>query len=128
MVRFAMRSAGPAAFRTTGVLIAHTQIMVATALAGYELLATAIVIADWELYVHYANAAAENLFDFSAKNFVGHTIPELFQDSVLDAAVGCARTGNCTYTEHELRVGAVGRAKLHPVSYTHLTLPTILRV
>jgi two-component system nitrogen regulation sensor histidine kinase GlnL len=86
--------------------------MVVAALAGLDLLATAIVLVDRELGVRYANPAAENLFELGSKSFVGHTITELFQDSVLDAAAEYARANNCSYTEHELKIGALGRAKL----------------
>ena len=86
--------------------------MAVAALAGLDLLATAIVLVDHELTVHYANAAAENLFELSSKNFVGHTITEIFQEGVLDAAVEYARVNNCSYTEHDLRIGALERSKL----------------
>lgn len=86
--------------------------MAVAALAGLDLLATAVVLVDQELTLHYANPAAENLFELSSKSFVGHTITEIFQDSVLDAAVEYARANNCSYTEHDLRIGAFGRSKL----------------
>ena len=86
--------------------------MAVAALAGLDLLATAIVLVDQELTVHYANPAAENLFELSSKSFVGHTITEIFQDGMLDAAVEYARTNNCSYTEHDLKIGALGRATL----------------
>jgi two-component system nitrogen regulation sensor histidine kinase GlnL len=86
--------------------------MAVTALAGLDLLATAIVLVDRGLNVHYANPAAENLFELSHKNFVGHTVTEIFQDGMLDAAIEHARANNCGYTEHDLRIGALGRGKL----------------
>ena len=86
--------------------------MAVAELAGLDLLATAIVLVDQELSVHYANPAAENLFELSSKNFVGHTITEIYQDGVLDAAVKYALTNNCSYTEHDLKIGALGRGKL----------------
>jgi len=58
-----------------------------SALAGLDLLATAIVLIDTSLVVRYVNPAAENLFEFSSKSIEGHTITEVFQDSVLDATV-----------------------------------------
>jgi len=86
--------------------------MAAAALAGLDLLATAVVLVDRELRVHYANPAAENLFELSSKSFVGHTITEIFQDGILDAALEYARANNCSYTEHDLTMGAFGRVKL----------------
>ena len=86
--------------------------MAATALAGLDLLATAVVLIDRELSVRYANPAAENLFELGSRSFVGRTISEIFQDGVLDAAVEYARSNNCSYTENDLRIGALGRGKL----------------
>jgi two-component system nitrogen regulation sensor histidine kinase GlnL len=88
--------------------------MAATALAGLDLLATAIVIVDRGLIVRYANPAAENLFELSSKTFVGQTITEIFaHDPTLGAAIGYARANNCSYTEHELKIGVAGHGKLH---------------
>src|SRR5258705_12285236 len=86
--------------------------MAVAALAGLDLLATAIILIDQELTVRYANPAAENLFELSSKSFVGHTITEIFQDGVLDAAVAYAHANHCGYTEHDLKIGALGRGKL----------------
>jgi two-component system, NtrC family, nitrogen regulation sensor histidine kinase GlnL len=101
-----------------GAVLAFTipsiiHIMVPAALAGLDLLATAILLADQELTVHYANPAAENLFKLGNKGFVGRKIHEIFQDSVLDSAIEYARANDCDYTEHDLRIGVLGRGKLH---------------
>jgi two-component system nitrogen regulation sensor histidine kinase GlnL len=88
--------------------------MAVAALAGLDLLATAIVIVDRELVVRYANPAAENLFELSSKSLVGNTITETFEhDRVLGAAIDYARTNNCSYTEHDLKIGVPGHTKLH---------------
>ena len=88
--------------------------MAVPALAGLDLLATAIVIVDQSLVVRFANPAAENLFEVSSKSFVGQTIAEIFDnDRVLAAAIDYARTNDCSYTEHDLKIGAAGHAKLH---------------
>jgi len=88
--------------------------MAVAALAGLDLLATAIVIVDRELVVRYANPAAENLFELSSKSLVGNTITDTFEhDRVLGAAIDYARTNNCSYTEHDLKIGVPGHAKLH---------------
>jgi two-component system nitrogen regulation sensor histidine kinase GlnL len=86
--------------------------MAVAALAGLDLLATAIVLIDQGSTVRYANPAAENLFEISSKNFVGHTITEIFQDALLETAVDYARANNCTYIEHDLKIGALARGKL----------------
>ena len=88
--------------------------MTVAALAGLDLLATAIVIVDRGLVVRFANPAAENLFELSAKTFVGSVITEIFEnDRVLGAAIDYARTNNCAFTEHDLKIGASGHVKLH---------------
>ena len=88
--------------------------MAVAALAGLDLLATAIVIVDRELIARFVNPAAENLFELSSKSFVGTTIAEIFEhDRVLGAAIDYARTNRCSYTEHALKIGAPGHAKLH---------------
>jgi two-component system nitrogen regulation sensor histidine kinase GlnL len=86
--------------------------MAIPALTGLDLLGTAIVLVDQEKIVHYTNPSAENLFEASSKSFVGNSIPEIFQDDVLDAAIDYARTNHCSYTENDLRIGAFGRPKL----------------
>ncbi len=64
--------------------------------------------------MRYANPAAENLFELSSKSFVGHTVTEIFQDDrVLGAAIDYARSNHCSYTEHDLKLGALGRGKLY---------------
>ncbi len=88
--------------------------MAVAALAGLDLLATGIVLVDQDLTVYYANPAAENLFELSSKSFVGHTVAEIFQDDrVLGAALEYAGVNRCSYTEHDLRLGALGRGRLH---------------
>ena len=88
--------------------------MAVAALAGLDLLATAIVIVDRELIVRFVNPAAENLFELSSKNFVGNTLTETFEyDRVLGAAIAYTRANHCSYTEHALKIGVPGHAKLH---------------
>ena len=86
--------------------------MAIPALTGLDLLGTAIVLVDQDKKVHYANPAAENLFETSSKSFLGHSISEIFQDEVLDAAIDYARENHSSYTENDLRIGAFGRSKL----------------
>ena len=88
--------------------------MAVAALAGLDLLATAIVIVDRQLAVRFANPAAENLFELSSKSLVGNMITEIFEhDAVLSAAIDYARSNNCSYTEHDLKIGAAGHTKVH---------------
>ncbi len=88
--------------------------MAVAALAGLDLVATAIVIVDQDLVVRFANPAAENLFELSSKSFVGQTITETFEnDRVLASAIDYARTNDCSYTEHDLNIGVAGRPRLH---------------
>ena len=88
--------------------------MAAATLAALDFLATAVMLVDRELTVRYANAAAENLFELSTRALVGHTLADIFgEDGVLRSAIDYARANNCSYTEHELELGAVGHNKLH---------------
>jgi nitrogen-specific signal transduction histidine kinase len=88
--------------------------MATAMLAGLDLLATAIMLVDDRLTVHYANPAAENLFELSSKALVGQTIADIFTDArVLGAAIEYALANNCSYTEHDLELDAAGRNKLH---------------
>ena len=88
--------------------------MTPAALSGLDLLATAVVLVDAGLAVRYMNPAAENLFEMSSKNVTGQLLDSLFTDTaVLRAAIEYARANNCSYTEHDLELGATGRARLH---------------
>ncbi|MEK7230951.1 MAG: nitrogen regulation protein NR(II) [Pseudomonadota bacterium] len=88
--------------------------MAAATLAGLDLLATAIVLVDRELTVRYANPAAENLFELSSNALLGHTLADIFADDrVLVGAIDYAHANNCSYTEHDLELGAGGHNKLH---------------
>jgi two-component system nitrogen regulation sensor histidine kinase GlnL len=88
--------------------------MTPAALSGLDLLATAVVLVDEGLVVRYMNPAAENLFEMSSKNVTGQPLESLFTDTaVLRAAIDYARSHNCSYTEHDLELGASGRARLH---------------
>jgi len=85
----------------------------ATALAGLDLLTTAVVLVDEQGVVHHANPAAENLFELSSKAFVEHSIGEIFEDDgVLSAAIGHARANHSSHTEHDLKLGVAGRERL----------------
>ena len=65
------------------------------ALAGLELLATAVILLDGARCVTYANPAAENLFELSRRQLVGHAIDDVFADAAnLAAAIGKSPTVN----------------------------------
>jgi two-component system nitrogen regulation sensor histidine kinase GlnL len=88
--------------------------MTPAALSGLDLLATAVVLVDEALAVRYLNPAAENLFEVSSNSVTGQGLERLFADTaMLRAAIGYARANNCSYTEHDLELGANGRARLH---------------
>jgi two-component system nitrogen regulation sensor histidine kinase GlnL len=73
------------------------------ALAGLELLATAVIVVDRAGVVRYMNPAAENLLDVSANSAAGMPLGTLFPgNAMLDAAIAHACTDKATYTEHDL--------------------------
>jgi len=81
---------------------------------GLELLATAVLMLDRGCRVTYANPAAENLFELSKKQIVGHTPTQIFGDpGGLLAAVDKAVGSGASYSEQELELGAVGKPRLH---------------
>jgi two-component system nitrogen regulation sensor histidine kinase GlnL len=84
------------------------------ALSGIDLLATAVILVDGDFNVRYMNPAAENLFELSMASAMGAHLPSLFSDSgKLVAAMDYARSNDCGYTEHDMLLGATGRAKQH---------------
>lgn len=87
--------------------------MTPAVLSGLDLLATAVMVVDARLAIHYMNPAAENMFELSSKNVAGITLNELYADNaMLVAAVGYAHANNCSHTEHDLTLSLSGR-KLH---------------
>ena len=88
--------------------------MTPQALSGLDLLATAVVLVDGRLCVHYMNPAAESLFEVSSNNMAGLGLSKLFPGSgVLDAAIGNARANNASYTEHDFELRAASHSRLH---------------
>jgi two-component system nitrogen regulation sensor histidine kinase GlnL len=84
------------------------------ALAGLELLATAVMFVDTGAHLRYMNPAAESLFDLSSRNAEGSTLDALFAGSeVLTAALAYARANNCSYTEHDVTLSVNGHEPLH---------------
>src|ERR1043166_204144 len=96
--------------------------MYPAALPGLDLLATAVILVDDKLDVTHVNPAAENLFEVSSKNVVGHRLPVVFQDSaMLESACAYARANNSTYTEHDLALATIG----HPVQHLSCTVTPV---
>jgi two-component system nitrogen regulation sensor histidine kinase GlnL len=84
------------------------------AFAGFELLATAVLMLDSARRVTYANPAAENLFELAKKHLVGHRPDQVFIDAAgLTAAIDKAVRVGATYTEQELELTVAGKSKLH---------------
>jgi two-component system nitrogen regulation sensor histidine kinase GlnL len=87
---------------------------VGPAVAGFELLATSVLLLDGARRVTYANPAAENLFELAKKHLVGHRPDQIFTDATgLTAAIDRAVRVGATYTEQELELGVAGKPKLH---------------
>ncbi len=81
---------------------------------GLELLATAVLLLERDLAIHYANPAAENLFELSRKQMLGQPLAGLFADaSSLMQAIDRALSSRGSFTEQEIEIAAPGRQKLH---------------
>ena len=81
---------------------------------GLELLATAVVLLDGDLDIRYVNPAAENLFELSKRQLIGHTAKSVFGDAqALFQAIDKALANGASYTEQELEIGIGGKARLH---------------
>jgi len=86
----------------------------AFAYQGLEILATAVLLIDRARRIVYANPAAENLFELSARHLVGHATEQVFADaSGLDAAIEKSVASAAAYTEQELELGVNGKPRLH---------------
>ena len=72
--------------------------MFAAALPGLDLLATAVMLVDHDCTVMYANPAAENLLELSARQLRGRSLSELFSGAErLIAAMSYARDHGASY-------------------------------
>ncbi len=81
---------------------------------GLELLATAVLLLERDLAIHYANPAAENLLELSRKQLLGQPLTSLFVDaSPLMQAIDKALSSRGSFTEQEIEIAATGRQKLH---------------
>jgi two-component system, NtrC family, nitrogen regulation sensor histidine kinase GlnL len=78
-----------------------------------EYLATAVILLDDESRIVYINPAAENLFDVSGKNLLGHPLQQVFTHTEqLASAMQQAIQNNASYIEHDLALGTHGHGKL----------------
>jgi two-component system nitrogen regulation sensor histidine kinase GlnL len=91
--------------------------MVARAYPGLELLATAVLMLDGELRVHYANPAAENLLAQGRKHLLGNAIEKALPgNEAFHAILRQALETNAGYNEHEAILEMAGQAtRLHCV-------------
>src|SRR5258706_15344516 len=82
--------------------------------AGFDLLATAVLLLDGKRHIVYANAGAENLFALSRKQLQSRSVTCVFNDSDrLDHAFEQAMRQRGTYTEQEIELAINGRLRLH---------------
>jgi two-component system nitrogen regulation sensor histidine kinase GlnL len=78
-----------------------------------EYLATAIILLDDESRIAYLNPAAENLFDVSGKNLLGHPLQQAFTHTAqLTNAIQQAIQNNASYIEHDLTLGTHAHGKM----------------
>jgi two-component system nitrogen regulation sensor histidine kinase GlnL len=79
-----------------------------------EHIATAAILLDDESRIAYINPAAENLFDVSGKNLLGHPIQQAFtQTEQLTHAMQQAIHNHASFIEHDLTLGTHMHGKLH---------------
>lgn len=75
--------------------------------------ATAVILLDEESRISYLNPAAENLFDVSRKNLLGHPLQQVFTNTEqLANAMQQAILNNASYIEHDLTLGTHAHGKL----------------
>jgi two-component system nitrogen regulation sensor histidine kinase GlnL len=78
-----------------------------------EYLDTAVVLLDEEARISYLNPAAENLFDVSGKNLLGHPVQQVFTHTEqLASAMQQAVRNNASFIEHDLTLGTHAHGKL----------------
>ncbi|MBI3480186.1 MAG: nitrogen regulation protein NR(II) [Nitrosomonadales bacterium] len=78
-----------------------------------EFLATAVILLDDESRIAYLNPAAEQLFDVSSKNLLGHPLQHVFvHTEQLVSAMQQSIQNNASYIEHDLTLGTHAHGKL----------------
>ncbi len=84
-----------------------------TALAGLDLLATAVVALDEGFVVRYANPAAESLLDTGARSMIGQAFAGLFAESAeIERALAEALETHWDYTAQGVSYERPGRERL----------------
>ncbi|MBI5107155.1 MAG: PAS domain-containing protein [Rhodocyclales bacterium] len=75
------------------------------AFSGLDLLSSAVVLVDAGLIVRHLNPAAENLFEVSSRQLLGHPLNKLVgEPPELSAALDNALKNNWSYTGHNIRI------------------------
>ena len=75
------------------------------AFSGLDLLSSAVVLVDAGLIVRHLNPAAENLFEVSSRQLLGHPLAKLVgEPPELSAALDNALKNNWSYTGHNIRI------------------------
>ncbi|MCC7081207.1 MAG: nitrogen regulation protein NR(II) [Burkholderiales bacterium] len=88
--------------------------MFTAALPGLDLLATAVMLVDHACSIMYANPAAENLLELSARQLRGRSLTDVFSGAErLIAGMNYARTHGASYTEHDLELDLGNHVALH---------------
>ncbi|MBI3221997.1 MAG: nitrogen regulation protein NR(II) [Nitrosomonadales bacterium] len=79
-----------------------------------EHLSTAVILLDEQSRINYLNPAAEQLFDVSGKNLLGHPLQQVFTHTEqLASAMQQAVHNNACYIEYDLMLGTHAHGKLH---------------
>jgi len=88
--------------------------VIAAPASELDLLATAVLMLDNRHRIVYANPAAENLFELSRAKLLHQALTHVFgKCTPLVGAIGRATDTGASYTEQELELGVVGKARLH---------------
>ena len=88
--------------------------VIAAPASELDLLATAVLMLDHRHRIVYANPAAENLFELSRAKLLHQALTHVFgKCTPLVGAIGRATDTGASYTEQELELGVVGKARLH---------------
>ena len=84
------------------------------AFSGLDLLSSAVVLVDAGLIVRHLNPAAENLFEVSSRQLLGHPLHRLVGRPIgLAAALDNALKNNWSYTGHNILIEPAPERRLH---------------
>ena len=80
----------------------------------FEALATAVILVDNEARIAYLNPAAENLFELSRTQLLGHAVLQVFTHTEqLGSAMQQALHSRASFIEHDMLLGTPAQTKLH---------------